>query len=83
MVLGIPNDMFLELHEELKPMMLMPEPRDVHGELPDGSYGWRRETAEEYSQRINEVPREITLNLSDGSIRLIPSRSPDIYEVTL
>lgn len=68
----LPFSKYDQLCEEMKPTMRMPMPEQIYGELPGGGYGWRSETPEEYSLRVNEKPRIVKFYLTTGVVDIIP-----------
>jgi hypothetical protein len=63
----VPSSKYKELIEQMKGIMRLPPMEMVHGEN-----GWRMETAQEYSERINKPPTYVTLTLTTGTLRIVP-----------
>lgn len=74
----LPKADYDTMFQEMKGVLRLPPREEVYGELASGGYGWRMETAEEYSARINEKPRQIILNLSFGSLTVIPYNGSEV-----
>jgi len=74
----LPKGEYDTMFEEMKGVLRLPPREETYGALEGGGYGWRMETAAEYSARINEKPRQIILNLSVGSLTVIPYNGTEI-----
>lgn len=69
----VPKVKYDLLVEEFKGMLRFPQMEMVPGET-----GWRLETAEEYRERVNKPPATITLNLTTGSLLVLPYKGTTI-----
>jgi hypothetical protein len=76
----LPIEKYKQMLLEMRHSLQMPEPEMVPGE-----FGWRLETAAEYTarvERITKFPITISLTLTTGTLTLVPSTKTEI-EVTL